>query len=87
MGDSGANVRGSDLLSSPPQCRINAGLVMLHKYTPMEFSVLKSRAMTPQVPLCRAFSRAVVDENSLSSLFPVGWGLGVGEQWLQMTGA
>ena len=38
-------------------------------------------------PQCRAFSRAVMDENekSLSLLFPVGGGRG--GQWLQMTGA
>ena len=37
-------------------------------------------------PQCRAFSRALMDENSLSPLFPVG-GVGGGGQWLQMTGA
>ena len=37
---------------------------------------------------CRAFSRAVMDEKSLSPLFPVGGGGGGGGgQWLQMTGA
>ena len=34
----------------------------------------------------RAFSRAVMDEKSLSPLFPVG-GVGGGRQWLQMIGA
>ena len=34
-------------------------------------------------PQYRAFSRAVMDEKSLSPLFPVGGG----GQWLQMTGA
>ena len=41
-------------------------------------------------PQCRAFSRAVMDERSLSPLFSVGvgWGGGRGSgQWLQMTGA
>ena len=33
-------------------------------------------------PQYKAFSRAVMDEKSLSPLFPVGGG-----QWLQMTGA
>ena len=47
MGDNGANVRGNDLLSSPaPQCRrrIRAGLEILHKYTPVEFTIIKRRA-------------------------------------------
>ena len=34
-------------------------------------------------PQCRAFSRALMDEKSLSPLFPIGGG----GQWLQMTGA
>ena len=39
----------------------------------MEFTILKSRAMTlSRCPQCRAFSRAVMDEKSLLSLFPVG---------------
>ena len=63
--------------------RVSAGLVILHKYTPMEFTIIKSRAMTLSRSLqCRAFSKAVMDEKSLSPLFPVGGG-----QWLQMTGA
>ena len=40
-------------------------------------------------PQYRAFSSAVMDEKSLSPLFPVGvcvWGAG-GGQWLQMIGA
>ena len=50
----------------------------------MEFTLIKSRAMTLSRSLqCRAFSRAVMDEKSLSPLFPVGGG----GQWLQMTGA
>ena len=40
---------------------------------------------------CRAFSRALMDEKSLSPLFPVasggGGGGGRAGQWLQMTGA
>ena len=36
---------------------------------------IKSRAMTlSRSPQCRAFSRAVTDEMSLSPLFPVGGG-------------
>ena len=46
--------------------------------------VIKSRAMSPsRSPQCRALSRALMDEMSSSPLFPVG----VGGQWLQMTGA
>ena len=53
---------------------------------PVEFTIIKSRAMTlSRSPQCRAFSRAMTDEKSLTPLFPVGAG-GVG-QWLQMTGA
>ena len=71
-----------------PQCRVSAGLVMLSKYTPVEFTCIKSTAMTiRKSPKCWAFSRALMDETSLSPLFPVGGGGGGGEQWLQMTGA
>ena len=41
-------------------------------------------------PQCWTLSRALMDETSLSLLFPVGGGGGGGggrEQWLQMTGA
>ena len=41
-------------------------------------------------PQCQGFSRTVMDEKSLSPLFPVGkggGGAGGGEQWIQMTGA
>ena len=70
-----------------PQCRVSAGLVMLRKYTPVEFTFIKSTAMTiRKSPQCWAFSRALMDETSLSPLFLVGGG-GGGEQWLQMTGA
>ena len=52
----------------------------------MEFTLIKSRAITlSRSPQSRAFSRAVMDEKSLSPLFPVGGG-GGGGQWLQMTG-
>ena len=38
----------------------------------MEFTILKSRAMTlSRSPQCRALSRLVIDEKSLSPLFPV----------------
>ena len=30
----------------PPQCRVSAGLVILRKYIPVEFTLRKSRAMT-----------------------------------------
>ena len=59
----------------PPQCRACA---ITHIY-PMEFIMIKSRAMTlSRSPQCRAFSRAVMDEKSLSPLFPVGVGVGWG---------
>ena len=41
-------------------------------------------------PQCRAFSRALMDEKSLSPLFPIGMCVcvgGGGGQWLQKTGA
>ena len=41
----------------------------------MEFTIIKSRVMTLSMfPHCRAFSRVVIDEKSLSPLFPVGGG-------------
>ena len=59
----------------PPQCRVSAGLVILHKYTPMEFTIIKSRALIlSRSPQYRAFSRAFMDEKSLFPLFPVGGG-------------
>ena len=62
----------------PPQCRVSARLVILRKYTPIDFTIIKSGAMTlSRSPQYRAFSRAVMDEKSLSLLFP-GWGGGVG---------
>ena len=40
---------------------------------PMEFTIIKSRALTfSRSPQYRAFSRAVIDEKSLSLLFLVG---------------
>ena len=38
---------GSDLFEFPPQCQVSAGRVILHKYTPVEFTIIKSRAVTP----------------------------------------
>ena len=64
------------------QCRVSTELVVLHKYTPMDFTVIKSRALTlSRSPQYRAFSRAVMDEKSLSPLFPEDggeWGGGSG---------
>ena len=41
----------------------------------MEFTVIKSRAMTlSRSPQCRAYSRAVMDEKLMSPLFVVGEG-------------
>ena len=52
---------------------ISAGLVILRKCTPMDFTLLKSRARTlSRSPQCRDFSRAFMDEKS--PLFPVGVG-------------
>ena len=70
-GDSRANVRGSDLLSSP---------TVPGKCQACKFIIIKSGAMTlSRFPQCRAFSRALMDEKSLPPLFPVGvWGGGSG---------
>ena len=55
-GDSGANVPGSYLLSSPAGDS-GAGLVTLRKYTPVEFTIIKSSNVTLSRSLqCRAFS-------------------------------
>ena len=60
-----------------PQCRVSAGLVILRRYNPMEFTIIKSGAMAPsRSPQCRDFSRAVMDKKSLYPLFPVGGGGG-----------
>ena len=66
----------------PPQYRVNAGLVILCKYTPVKFTLIKSRAMSLSRSLqCRAFSRAVMDEKSLSPLFPVDGEAVVTNDW------
>ena len=55
--------------------------MILRKYTPVEFTIIKSIAMIPSRSLqCRAFSRAVIEEKSLSPLFPIGVGWGEGER-------
>ena len=60
-----------------PQCRGSARLVLLHKYIPVEITIIKSGAMiVRRSPQCRAFNRAVIYEKSLSPLFPVGGGNG-----------
>ena len=52
--------------------------MILRKYTPIEFTIIKSEAMTlSRSPQCQAFSRAVMDEKSLSPLFPVEGGAAV----------
>ena len=64
---------------APLQCRESAGLVILCRYTPVEFTVIKSRAMTLSRSLqCKSYSRDVMDEKSSSPLFPVGGGGGGG---------
>ena len=64
-----------------PQCRLSARLVILCKYTPVEFTLIKSKAMTlSRSQQCRA-SRAVMDEKLLSPLFPVSGGAVVTNDW------
>ena len=76
-GDSGANVRGNDLLRSPAvtgKCRA-CDITQI-------FPCAKSRAMTLSRSLqCRAFSKALMDEKSLSPLFPKGGGAVVTNDW------
>ena len=68
-------MQGSELLSSLQY--------ILCKYTPMEFTIIKSRAMTlSRSQQCRAFSRAVMGEKSLSPLIPIGGvGAAVTNDW------
>ena len=73
---------GAMTFSVPPQYRVNAGLVILRKYSPVKFTLIKSRAITlSRSPQCRAFSRAVMDEKSSSLLIPVGEGAVVTNDW------
>ena len=61
----------------------SARLVILCKYTPTEFTIIKSWATTlSRSPQCRVFSRAAMDVLAILCR----WG-GGGGQWLQMTGA
>ena len=49
--------------------------MILQKYAPIEFTIIKSRAMTlSRSPQCRAYSRALMTEKLLSPLFPIGGG-------------
>ena len=87
-GDSRANVRGNDILSSPAVPGMPGlcykytpveitGVYLCYKYTPVEITIIKSGAMIVRTsPQCRAFNRAVIYEKSLSPLFPVGGGSG-----------
>ena len=53
----------------PSQCQVHVspGLVTLCKYTSMEFTYYKEQGYdAQQVPTVQAFSRAVMDEKSLS---------------------
>ena len=78
-GESGANVRGNNLLSSPAVTGKCWACDIAQIY-PMKF--IKSRAVTlSRSPQCRAFSRAVMDEKPLSPLFPVGGGAVVTNDW------
>ena len=76
VGDSGANVWGSDLMSFPAvsgKCQACATAQMY----PVEITIIKSGAMSVrQPPQCRGFSRAVIYEKPLSLLFLVGGGSG-----------
>ena len=81
-GDSRANVQGS---GSDLEFACSNGLMLLHKHTPVEFTIIRSRVMTrSRSPQYRAFSWAVMDEKSLSLLFPMGvggWGAVVTNDW------
>ena len=76
-GDSGANMQGNDLLRSPTvtgKCRA-CDITQI-------FPCAKSRAITLSRSLqCRAFSKALMDEKSLSPLFPIGGGAVVINDW------
>ena len=62
-------------LAVPGMCRASD----LMQIYPMEFTITKSRVMTlSKYPQCRAFSWAVMDEKSLSPIFPVGVCVGGG---------
>ena len=66
----------------------SAGLVILHKCSPVEFNIIQSRALTLSRSLqCRAFSRVVMDEKSLSPLFPVSGRAVVTNDWHIRTAA
>ena len=69
---------GAVTFRAPPQCR---ACDITQIYTSVEFTIIKSRVVThSRSPQCRAFSKAVMDEKSLSPLFPVGEGGGGGVQ-------
>ena len=78
--NSGANVWGSDILSSPAvpgKCQACA----IAQIYPVEITIIKSGAMiVRRSPQCRTFSRALIYEKSLSPLFPVG-GVVVTNDW------
>ena len=63
---------GSDIFNSP----VEPGKCLANDFQqiyPVEFTIIRRRSITPsRSPQCRAFSRAVMDEKSLSPLFPVG---------------
>ena len=69
-------MRGSDVSSSPAvpgKCR-TCDIMQIYL---SGIYYIKSRAMTlSRSPQCRAFSRAFMDEKSLSPLFPVDGGGG-----------
>ena len=76
VGDSGANVWGSDLLSFPAvpeKCQACA----IAQIYPVGITIIKRGAMSVRrSPQCRDFSRAVIYKKSLSPLFLVGGGSG-----------
>ena len=76
MGDSGANVWSSDLLS-PPAVPGKCQACAIAQIYPVEITIIKSGAMSVRrSPQCRDFSRAVIYEKPLSPLFLVGGGSG-----------
>ena len=70
-GDSGANMWGSDLLSSPTVPGKCLACDITQKYG---IYCYKEQGYDSQFPQGRAFSRAVMDEKLLSPLFVVGEG-------------
>ena len=71
-GDSWAYVRGSYLLSSPAVTGKCRACDVTQIYPHGIYYYKEQGYDSQQSPQCRAFSRAVIDEKSLSPLFPIG---------------